>query len=65
MKPPFPKSFIRLPHKLPKRHLHGSGETLVRLARDTCTAHEQHLHGSRATQVWNNPLSNKAFGEVS
>ena len=23
--------------------------TLVRLASDTCTAHERHLHGSRAT----------------
>ena len=32
-----------------ERHLHGSRATLVRLAFDTCTAHEPHLHGSKPT----------------
>ena len=31
-------------------HLHGSRATLVWLMRDTCTAREQHLHGSRPLQ---------------
>ena len=39
------------------QHLHGSRETLVRLARDTCTARERHLYGSRATLA---PLASRA-----
>ena len=65
MKPPIPMDFTRLSHKHYKRHLHSPRETLARLARDTCTAREQHLYGSRATQVWNKPLARKASGQVS
>ena len=46
MKPPIPMDFTRLSHKHYKRHLHSPRETLARLARDTCTAHEQHKCGT-------------------
>ena len=51
MKHPFPKGFIRLPHKYFKRHLHGSRETLARLTSNTSVKQAPRQKGFRTGQL--------------